>query len=132
MGAWGIGPFENDDAADWVYEVIETTNANVFAASLRNTSSKGYVEASEACCALAAAEIVAALLGRPSEDLPDEVREWVKSGPLQADEALVSLATAAASRVANDSELKELWDETDESEAWQTSVNDLIDRLKPT
>jgi Domain of unknown function (DUF4259) len=28
MGAWGAGPFENDDASDWVYELEEAPDLN--------------------------------------------------------------------------------------------------------
>jgi hypothetical protein len=38
MGAWGVGTSENDDASDWVFQL------------------------------LAAAEVVAALIGRPAAD----------------------------------------------------------------
>ena len=36
-----------------------------------------YIEAPDASAALAAAEVVAALLGRPAVELPDAVAAWV-------------------------------------------------------
>ena len=35
MGAWGTGPFENDDAADWSYQLVDGAGPDVVAAALR-------------------------------------------------------------------------------------------------
>ena len=76
MGCWGIGTFENDDAADWVWSLEERDGRAVLEHALAAPSDGGYFEASKACETLVAAEVVAALLGHPATDLPLEVARW--------------------------------------------------------
>jgi hypothetical protein len=45
--------------------------------------------------ALAAAEVVAALAGRPAPDLPEEVRRWVGEDPVRVDPELQGLSLRA-------------------------------------
>lgn len=77
--------------------------------------------------ALAAAEVVAALLGKPSINLPDEVSEWVQGKEFGPELAFVALK--AIKVVLTNSELKELWEESDEYNAWISVVNSLKERL---
>src|SRR5918996_298232 len=65
MGAWGAGIFDNDDAADWVYELEQAGDDSVLAetlAAVANAGADAYVEAPDAAAALAAAAVVAAAL----------------------------------------------------------------------
>ena len=129
MGAWGIGNFDNDDAADWLYELGESQGAEILVAALEQATSEGYLEAPECLVALAAAEIVAALLGKSSNTLPDEVREWVAANDIEVDHNLLSLARAAVKRIKEDSELRELFQDSDNYEQWLALEDDLIKRL---
>jgi Domain of unknown function (DUF4259) len=70
MGAWGVANFENDDAQDWVYELEESKDLSVVA----NLDNEIYLAAPECARALAAAEVLTALLSRPSRDLTIEVK----------------------------------------------------------
>lgn len=129
MGAWGHGSFENDDASDWVYELEESGNEAIDQAlSSVADGAPDYIEEPDAAMALAAAETVAALRGRPAADLPDEVRQWVKGKPAP-DDARVAKAKSAVAAILNESEMKELWHETDDYSAWEDSVRDLQSRL---
>jgi hypothetical protein len=83
----------------------------------------------DACCeARAAAEVVAALRGKPAAKLPDEVQTWLKGKP-KPTEALVAEAIRALDRILKDSETKALWEETEYYVAWKTSVEELRSRL---
>ncbi|MCL4266642.1 MAG: DUF4259 domain-containing protein [Anaerolineae bacterium] len=132
MGTWGIGSFENDTAVDWLYDfeandfrLIDRTLASVAA-----MQAVDYLDADEACEALAAAECVAAAAGFPAANLPNEVIDWVSANsPIQVKPEYVRMAAAAVTRVRTQSELKELWAETDDYEAWDTAVADLQTRL---
>jgi hypothetical protein len=88
-----------------------------------------YVEADEASWSLAAAEIVASALGRSGPELSDELTEWIDSQRTSI-VVLAPLAIRAAVRVRDNSELSELWAETDEFDAWCGVVNELISRLR--
>lgn len=78
MGAWGVGSFENDDAGDWVWELEEAGDGSFLVDTLQpvaDAAADKYVEVGEAACALAAAEVVAAALGQPGDDLPASVTD---------------------------------------------------------
>ena len=131
MGAWDVGSFENDDAMDWVYELEEETGLAFLADALENVIDQkgGYPEAPECVIALCAAEVVAALLGSPADDLPDEVNEWVDDKPEPSD-VLVEMANSALDLVMVNSELKDLWAESDEYREWQRTIKNLQSRLQ--
>jgi hypothetical protein len=136
MGAWGTAAFENDDASDWVYELEKHGIAAVEAAladALRATD----LELPIAADGIAAGEVVAAAIGRPAPDLPDDVLDLVgglATGPAPSVTTdHVRRAHTVAERVLESSELAELWGEADEVDAaaWRAAVEDLIVRLTP-
>ena len=132
MGAWGINTFENDDAADWIGEFCDEPDKELLVEAFEavNDIDDNYLEAPESSAALAAAEVVAALLGKPSASLPDNAKECIGKLKLKPNEKLVAAAWKAVERVKTDSELKELWDESDDAAQWQATVEDLAARLK--
>jgi hypothetical protein len=129
MGAWGIGNFDNDDAADWTSELSESKGSGAIRSALKEASSGEYLEAPVASVGLAAAEVVAALLGNPTQSLPDEVRDWAKRNRIEVDHDLLSLARAAVIRVKGKSELQELWQDSKDYTKWQALQDDLLKRL---
>jgi hypothetical protein len=88
-----------------------------------------YLEVPAACTALAAAEVLAALLGRPSEGLPPDVARWVSEHSSHELVSLTPSAVTAVRRVLENSELQECWDDTGDSTEWRTVVASLISRL---
>lgn len=131
MGAWGTGNFENDDAADWAADLEEARTIQPVVGALQAASGEGHLEAPECCVALAAAEVVAALQGRPSPAMPKGVASWVGASRLQVNEDLLRLARLAVHRVATQSELLALWQEADEMEGWVATIRELESRLGP-
>lgn len=130
MGTWGTGTFENDDASDWVYELETAESPEILAATLKAvTSADSYLEAPSCVNALAAAEVVAGLAGKPAADLPEAVTKWLHGRPQTDASRLKPLALAAIDRILTDSELKDLWSETDDLETWQRAVRDVRTRL---
>ncbi|HEY8407001.1 MAG TPA: DUF4259 domain-containing protein [Gaiellaceae bacterium] len=127
MGAWGARSFENDDALDWVWELEDSSDDSVVRAAFAAVHGDGDVEAPEAACACAAAEVVAASAGRPATWLPNEVTAWVAAHGA----AVVGLrgeARAAVQRIAAGSELQQLWAEAGAAE-WDAGIADLLGRL---
>lgn len=133
-GGWDVGAFDNDDALDWVWELTESDDLSVIEEALDaaiNTS--GYLEAPTGSIALAAAEVVAALKGRPRAELPDEVMSWVADHKLGVDDQLVASAKQAIVRVRNaeSSELAQLWSDSEELLGqWHKDLADLALRLE--
>lgn len=130
MGTWGPGSFENDDALDWVAELANSGDDNPIIDALNSVIDQAdeHPEASDCEAAIAAAEVVAAWMGEPSEDYPEEVEEWVEGRPAPP-ATMISQARYVTEAILENSELKDLWKESDEFEKWQTSVNDLLGRL---
>lgn len=132
MGAWGLGPFENDGALDWLALLRNGEIDAVGSAFSSVTTAPDYLEADEGQNALAAAEILAAAHGRPAEGLPQEVARIVAVGGerLVAKPELVGLAREALARIlAENSEIAELWDDTPAGPDWRRRVSELDQRL---
>ena len=133
-GAWDTGSFDNDDALDWVWELSESDDLSVVENTLEEAvDASGYLEAPTASMAIAAAEVVAALRGKPRSELPSEVDSWVKTRKLAVGSDLVKTARNAISAVRNpeSSELAQLWSESEElADIWQADLADLLKRLE--
>lgn len=129
MGTWGTGPFDNDDAADWTYQLTPDAGVEVVAAALSAALAVDWPEAPTAQAAVAAAEVVAAGVGRPGPGMPDEVVAWVaaRSGAHWRETA--PLAARATQRVLANSELRELWGESEDDGDWSAGLIDLVARL---
>jgi hypothetical protein len=132
MGAWGFDSFENDDALDWVATLTESHDFSeidtVFEAILENDND--YLEAPDCSVALAAAEVVAALNGKGSKSLPEEIIEWIKNKP-KPSSGLIKNAQLVIDKIQTESELLELWKENEDVfPKWLDSLKDLKTRLK--
>ena len=133
MGAWGVGNFENDSAMDWVWDLKKSKRLKLLESTVSNVlDSKEYIVADLGSIGLAAAEVVAALNGKPLDRLPEDVSDWVKSQRRRPDLKLTERAREAVQRIKTEeiSELKQLWEEGDEPPTdWYAAVDDLIKRL---
>jgi hypothetical protein len=129
MGTWGFGAFENDTAADWAYALEEASDLAPLEAAFDAVEGGRYLDADLAAEAVAAAEVLAALRGRAAAQLPEEVSAWVAEHPQVVPDVLLADARRAVEKVAEDSELKDLWEESDEFAAWRRAVDDLRARL---
>lgn len=146
MGTWGHGSFENDTASDWIYDlkpvdksVPGASNPFAYVESSISTLLKSdlYIDATECDEAIAAAECIAAALGNPMDDLPDQIAEWVASiPPDKPGMELVDRAKTAVLKVRDDdqSESRQLWSESTENgepnTAWLACIDDLLSRLQ--
>lgn len=131
MGAWDIGPFDNDDASDWLFELEDSRDTSAIADALSAIIDLGedYAEAPECSNAIAAAEVIAALRSHPAAKLPDTVQAWVEENQELEVSDLVPTAQTVVQRIRTESELKELWDESDDAGKWYATLDDLSARL---
>jgi len=131
MGVWGAGVFDNDDALDWVYDLADAgKQAHVSAAlDVVVRERENHPEISDCRIGLAAAEIIAALHGDPSPELPEEAEEWIGDEILQND-ALRVKAEKAVTVILEDSELKDKWENSTNFEKWKTNLENLLKRLE--
>lgn len=131
MGCWGTGTFDNDHAADWVWTLEESEGLGAVAEALLSAPGDTDFEADEASESLAAAEVVAALLGKPSAELPVEVARWVAAHRgLDARPYREAALNHARATLEPNSELRELWAENyADFPFWKATVEALIARL---
>ena len=132
MGAWASDSFSNDDALDWLLDFVEAPTAEMLRDTLEhvtNLDPEEYLEAPDCCEAIAAAEIVAALNGKPAPKLPDDLKAWLQTDHGLAAKALTAVAIAAVKRIVRESELQELWSDGGDDAQWLADMTDLERRL---
>jgi hypothetical protein len=135
MGAWSPDNVGNDDAADWALSLAECTDLGLIETTVASVlvPSGEYLEASAACEAIAAVEAVARLLGRwgVRDAYTEPMDAWVERVGLTPSPALVQRAQQALDRIlAPQSELRELWEETEQAAEWTAHVTQLRARLQ--
>jgi len=133
MGAWGSGPFDNDDAADFL-DTLEASPSKGLIKALRKIAAVeagGYIEVDAGSAAWAACEIVALAFGRAGGGAVDDlVVEIVRR--VRAQEALRLLALSILPRIADreTSELSGLWHEGGDGAAFDSAMDQLASRLQ--
>jgi hypothetical protein len=134
MGAWGVLAFDNDDANDWAYGLEETDDLSLVGSAFDTVEqAEDYLEAPDASNALAACEVLARLNGNPgyTNAYTEKVDEWVAAHPQTPPAALLERADAVIDRILGEnSELKDLWADTDHNGNWLASVEDLRRRMR--
>jgi len=128
MGTWSHESFGNDEANDWAYDLEGIKDLSLIEKTLdKALESEDYLEAPDAAEVVAAVEVLAKLLGKgtQSDSFTEKVDEWVNSVSLIPDPALLTKARHALDRVLGEnSELRELWEESDSTE-WHESIRAL-------
>ncbi|WP_248741612.1 MULTISPECIES: DUF4259 domain-containing protein [unclassified Pseudomonas] len=125
MGTWSIHAFGNDEAADFAIELSESSNLDLIQSALEDViAADEYLEAPEADRGIAAAAVLALLNGQEIPGALDEaLSTWVKSQTTKPSSALLTKAQVVIERVLSEnSELAELWIESDEYESWQDGL----------
>ena len=133
MGAWSKESFGNDTACDWAYGLEKTSDLSLVRETIQRALDAGdeYLEADAASEVIAAVEVIARLKGNfgVRDSYSKSTDTWVAAHPQQPPQDLVTLAIQALDRIlVQPSELLELWEESDEFEAWKSSVLDLKNR----
>jgi hypothetical protein len=130
MGAWSHEPFGNDTACDWGYGLLEATDLSPVEAALDAVieNVEDYLDADLATEALAAIEVLAKLQGKGTQTdaYTKGIDQWVKQHAQKPTAELLAKATQVIERIASaDSELLELWEESEEAGAWKASLRQL-------
>jgi hypothetical protein len=135
MGATGTGPFENDDALDFLDDVEDSEpterRKKVVAAMERVLGDQGYIEAPRMAEAVAAAAVVAASDDPESAAGEPYLPPWLDREPIEVDERLEELATQTLHRALrhDDNEWWELWEEADASDEVTEVLSRYLDAL---
>jgi hypothetical protein len=134
MGTWAIDPFGNDTANDWAYELEECDDLSLIENTLDKVLEVGsdYLDADDAAETIAAIEVLARLQGNWSERnvYTEKVDLWVERVKQKPSAALIKKAQRVIKRIlSSDSELFELWEESEDFAAWKSSVKRLQQRV---
>jgi hypothetical protein len=134
MGAWGHLNFENDTALDLVYEIEEKGADRIKTAieAINSREEDGFLDSDLCSEALAAIEYIAAVKDKASEDFPEDAEEWLTPAnkeSLLAIRDLIKKSTQAIDRIKHNSELKDLWEETEDFEGWNKVLDGLVARI---
>lgn len=129
MTAWAPGPFDNEEAADFVEDLAEAPDWRTVVTLMDHAAGvTGYLEEAEAELAVAAAAIVASCVGEGSV-LPDSHAD-LKAKLGKPPEGTANLARKALARVVGPaSELDETWQEGEDHDAWLTQIAGLQNLL---
>ncbi|MET0267738.1 MAG: DUF4259 domain-containing protein [Duganella sp.] len=136
MGTWSVDAFGNDFAQDWAEDLHQTTSMeaieNTLDTALDNPG--GELEAPLAAEALVAIEVLARLQGKGGERTEDSavIDQWVDARKAKAKvrSDLAQKAVLALARIVSEqSELRQLWQESEHYDAWRASVDELAARL---
>jgi Domain of unknown function (DUF4259) len=146
MSIWGPGPFDNDDGADWFAELRDEPSLEKVREALQEVAHPehfGYHDVADGAEAIAAAEVLAELLGSPGnepvftdehEEVTKALREEIALEDRRDVKKLVQQAIDAVGIVLNDtenSELRQLWDEqADVMPDWSAAMTALQQRLQ--
>lgn len=131
MGAWSHEPFGNDTACDWSYGLLKSEDLSTVESALDAVigSADEYLEADQASEAIAAIEVLAKLLGKgtQSDAYTEDVDQWVKDHSQSPSTTLLQKARQAIKRIQSpESELLELWNEGEDADAWNASLQQLL------
>ncbi len=131
MGAWDATSFGNDTANDWAYDLEGCEDLSHIEITLQQVLDVGddYLDADVASEAVAAAEVLAWLCGKPTpvNAYTEKIAEWVSAHPTKPPTATVQMALSVLDRIQREqSELAELWEDDPE---WADSMTDLRNRL---
>jgi len=138
MGTWSVDAFGNDYAQDWAEDLAQVSNLEAVENTLDTAlaSADDGLEAPFAAEALVAIEVLARLQGKGGAASEDSVAvdEWVAARKPKA--RLRSDLAAKAAQVltlvlAAESELRQLWEDSDHYADWMAAVADLQARLNP-
>ena len=136
MGRWGFGIFENDTACDFKYVVVDGGGLAAIEQALDRVLAAGdrYLEVQEADEALAAADIIARLLGSfgQQDAYTEDIDAWVKSTQAKPSSALVEKALQAIQRILAEHFriMAENDEDTEDFADWKREVNALSERLQ--
>ncbi|MBL8816051.1 MAG: DUF4259 domain-containing protein [Planctomyces sp.] len=126
MGAWSEGVFDNDVAGDWCDQFEKNPASSVVGKPILQLA-KARRPSDELCMtALVAAEIIAASRGNGCRDFPEELQRWIQFRSYQADDELAGLAAKCVERIAENSELADLWEH---QASWKKGLRNLQQRL---
>ncbi|HEU4845005.1 MAG TPA: DUF4259 domain-containing protein [Burkholderiaceae bacterium] len=134
MGTWATHAFGNDYAQDWAEDLQETRNMEAVENTLDTALDNGgdVLEAPFAAEALVAIEVVARMQGHwgQRDEDSEPVDLWIAEHPQRPRPDLAEKAHRVIARILSEqSELRELWADSEHYDAWRAAVEELKGRV---
>ena len=137
MGTWSHEPFGNDIASDWAYEFEENDGYEVIEDAfdqIIDMATEEFIDADIGCIAHAAAEVLAKSFTdgvAENEYYPEPVEKWLQHNQNKHNYELIPKALLALNLlISENSELDELWQDSDDYEDWTKNIAELKETLK--
>jgi hypothetical protein len=132
LGAWGHLAFDDDWAADWLYEVQDDTDLSAVRSKISEVAScVGKVSSRLGSEGAAAAEILTICIGHGFSVVPKRLSRWLTELDDRPSDRDLEDALAAVDRtLSDDSEQRELWGE--QGDTWQRYMEGMKARLRMT
>lgn len=130
MPAWGTKTFEEDTALAWINELTDSEDPREFLIECLTLDS-GAIDADQGAVVLAASETLVAMLDEPRIGVPEELVDWVGDNDCDDVSDLPELALTALKKVlGKNSELFEIWSDSDEFDDWKENIDQMREILK--
>ncbi|KAF1026579.1 MAG: hypothetical protein GAK29_01198 [Acinetobacter bereziniae] len=137
MGTWSHEPFGNDIASDWAYEFEENDGYEVIEDAfdqIIDMATEEFIDSDIGCIAHAAAEVLAKSFTdgvAENEYYPEPVEKWLQHNQHKHNYELIPKALLALNLlISENSELDELWQDSDDYEDWTKNIAELKETLK--
>ena len=126
MGAWSHEAFGNDTAGDWAYGLADCKDMSYIEGAIDAVLGENdYLDSDVGSEAVAAIEVLAKMLGQGTQaDAYTETADiWVAAMATVPSAQLREKAVRAIDRItADESELAELWSDSDDSDGWTATL----------
>lgn len=131
MATWGTKTFEDDTAADWISELIDSEESRDFlllALTLPEDEDSDAIDYDSAAIAVIASEVIIALLEEQRKGLPDNLKDWLSENQCDDITDLPEIATPVLTKALSDnSELVTVWQEAEDYDEWREGVDELLE-----
>jgi hypothetical protein len=139
MGTWDVGPFDNDTAADWCGDLDDAApgqRPTIVRRALTTVLDNGddYLDSDVAVEAIAAAALIASQLPGGTEITSSYAPDFLfEGGRLELADDVPALAVRAMDRIAgDDSEWRELWEESEDGASALATVQQIRATIQAT
>ncbi len=128
MAAWGTKTFEDDTSVDWLEELTDSEETRNFLLGAITLTAEDDLDYDTGAIAVAASEVIVALLDEPRKGLPEDLRDWLSANECDDITDLPEFALNALNLVlAEGSEFKDTWTEVEDYSDWREGVDELLE-----
>jgi len=130
MGAWSVKPFGNDSALDWLSGLDSLEAGKIHISNSVEQILDNYEGCStKAVEALAAISIITASISEPVKGTNKDAKAWIVQTGYTPCLELIDKSINAIDVIASESELKDLWGETNSLKTWIKDIESLRSKL---